>query len=103
MMNDMKAIYGVVLGLLLKACELIAAAYNFLIAHGEERLQLRPVLVRLDRWRQEIQELDWLESGSFRKSVSSMLIFGENLNKPIKLSFLFYDNLTMKTLKEVST
>jgi hypothetical protein len=126
MMNDMKAIYGVVLGLLLKACELIAAACNFVITHGEERLQFNKELLIYcgygmcclfihyipccigdeiyaitDGFSYDLFSSDWTDGD--RRYKTSMLIFGENLIKPIKLSFFFYDKLTMETLKEVST
>lgn len=124
MMNDMKAIFGAVIGLLLKILEIISGACLFLVSPDEETIRFNARLLIFGGYKlaafvmhlipcfigSEITELsaelihdlylcEWVNRNP--RFQSSMLIIGEVIKNPIKLNVLFYPELTLVALQTV--
>ncbi|KAG5669026.1 hypothetical protein PVAND_016928 [Polypedilum vanderplanki] len=123
MMNDWTKIYGVIIGFMLMTLKLFVAACIFLSTHGDEKLAFKEsvifsvmilastgyqfipcycgssLLSITENFSYDLYSSDWTDGNL--KYKKAMIIFCENLKKPISMSVFGYKKLTMEVFSEV--
>lgn len=125
MMSDLDSLFGSIFGLFFKSVELIIGSCIFAITKGEQKFTFgknltfygyiavltfdnfipsylgHEIYATTCDFSEDLLSSEWIEADLRYKKV--MVIFLENLKKPIKMSVMWFENLDLERFREVSS